>query len=139
MNRTLVFTLLFFSIPSIAQHKVDSTQLYERVFAILPMVGQGTWDDPKRPMFTPLPSAVNPGDRSGIIAFHHEVSDDGQFALAEIVIAPTGAAAVLAQLRGITHVPGVQIFERGKRSDIQKAFKAKKKDFDIDRFRVVVP
>ena len=86
--------------------------------------------------------AMTPGDRSGIIAFHHEVSDDGQLALVEIVAADTpGLAAVLAQLQNISHVSGVQIFDRGKhgRKDIQKAFKAKKKDFDIDRFRVIVP
>jgi hypothetical protein len=116
--------------------------MYERVYAILPIVGQGTWEDPKRPMFTPPPSAMTPGDRSGIIAFHHEVSDDGQLALVEIVAADSPRlAAVLAQLQNISHLPGVQIFDREKhgRKDIQKAFKVKKKDFDIDRFRVVVP
>ena len=143
MSRTLIhFLLPVLSVPLFSQHRVDSSQMYERVYAILPIVGQGTWEDPKRPMFTPPPSAMTPGDRSGIIAFHHEVSDDGQLALVEIVAADSPRlAAVLAQLQNISHLPGVQIFDREKhgRKDIQKAFKVKKKDFDIDRFRVVVP
>src|SRR5215469_7184103 len=98
MSRTTIHLLvLALSAPLFSQHRVDSSQMYERVYAILPIVGQGTWEDPKRPMFTPPPSAMTPGDRSGIIAFHHEVSDDGQLALVEIVAADTpGLAAVLA-------------------------------------------
>ena len=143
MSRTAIHFFVFaLSVPLFSQHRVDSSQMYERVHAIVPIVGQGTWEDPKRPMFTPPPSTMTPEDRSGVIAFHHEVSDDGQLALVEIVAADQqGLAAVLAQLQNISHVPGVQIFDREKqaRKDIQKAFKAKKKDFDINRFRVVVP
>src|SRR5580704_1960750 len=78
-----------------AQHSVDPSTMYARIYAIVPMVGSGTWDDPKRPMFAPVaqqPSTQQPAStqttaatRTGIIAFNHVESDDGNFALIEIV------------------------------------------------------
>ena len=70
-----------------AQHRVDPGRMYERIYAIVPMVGAGTWDDPKRPMFAPVPQQTTLVSRTGIIAFNHVESDDGNFALIEIVAA----------------------------------------------------
>ena len=60
-----------------------------RVYAIVPLVGTGTPLDPKRPMFVPVnglttalpaPATVaNPiMTRSGILAYHAQITDDGQ-------------------------------------------------------------
>jgi hypothetical protein len=116
----------------LAQHRVDPRNMYERLLCIAPMVGKGTWDDPRRPLFAPAPGEVKPNDRSGIIAWHFEPSDDGNFALVEFVAVNKAALARLIP----TNAPGVTIFERGKskREDIEKAFKALKKNFDLDKF-----
>jgi hypothetical protein len=70
--------------------------MYERIYAIVPMVGSGAWDDPKRPMFAPVPLQMTPGSRTGITAFHHVESDDGNFALIEIVAANKSELASMA-------------------------------------------
>src|SRR5436190_18571722 len=56
------------------QMPVDSRNLYERVWAVVPMIGSGTYHDPKRPLYAPLPAA-NAAERaaagrSGILCFH---------------------------------------------------------------------
>ena len=119
--------------------KVDSQNLYQRVFLTVPMVGAGTYADPKRPLFAPKPSEIKPGDRSGIIAWHFEASDDGKTALVEYVFADR--AGLTGALRTITAQPSVAAFERGKDStaSIESAFRLLKKDFDLNRFMVRVP
>lgn len=135
--------LLLCTCVSGQSRRVDPGQMYERIYAIVPMIGSGTWADPKRPMFVPPPSQMKPGDRTGIIAFHQQTSDDGKFALVEIVAASRAALAPFtAQLKAqAAQSPGLQVFERGavRAADIQNAFKAKKKNFDPERFRLVVP
>jgi hypothetical protein len=115
-----------------AQHRVDPQNMYERLLCIVPMSGKGTWDDPKRPLFAPAPRDVKSNDRSGIISWHFETSDDGNFALVEFV------AVDKAALRRIVapNAPGVTAFERGKvnKNDIETAFKALKKNFDLEKF-----
>ena len=61
------------------------------MWAVLPLVGTGTITDPKRPMFAPLPSAVSPASRTGILGYSFQLSDDGQFALVEFVAAQRSA------------------------------------------------
>jgi len=79
--------------------------MYERVLAVVPMVGSGTLADPIRPAYAPLPTtsaitnpvltaASTPGVtplRQGIIAFSYVMSDDGKLALVEFVAVDRGA------------------------------------------------
>jgi hypothetical protein len=88
---------LFLWVPLSAQHRVDLRNRYERVLAIVPMVGSGTPDDPMRPDYAPLPpsaavtplvttsSLATPSSPEGIIGFSYQVNDDGKFALVEFV------------------------------------------------------
>lgn len=126
-----------------AQHRVDPGSMYARIYAIVPMTGSGTWDDPKRPMFAPVPQQMTPGVRTGIIAFNHVESDDGNFALIEIVAANRQELAkITVQMNAqLSAVPGFQLFDRSAASaaTVQAAFQALKKGFDITKFRVVVP
>jgi hypothetical protein len=126
-----------------AQHRVDPGSMYARVYAIVPMIGSGTWDDPKRPMFAPLPTQMTPGSRTGIIAFNQVTSDDGNFALIEIVTANRSElASVTSPIQAqLSTVPGLQLFDRSTTSPatVQSAFQLLKKNFDITKFRVVVP
>lgn len=140
---THIVCLLAIGGYAVAQHRVDPAAMYARVYVIVPMTGSGTWNDPKRPMFAPVPSQMTPGARTGIIAFNHVESDDGNFALIEIVAANRQELAKIvtqinAQLLGTS---GFQLFDRSTTSQatVQTAFQALKQNFDITKFRVVVP
>ncbi len=124
-----------------AQHRVDPGSMYARIYAIVPMIGSGTWDDPKRPMFAPVPHQMTPGSRTGIIAFNHVESDDGNFALIEIVAANRLELSKITAQMTVAAAPGLQLFDRTttSASAVQSAFQLLKKGFDITKFRVVVP
>lgn len=132
-----ILTVFLSAFPVYAQPRVDPNNTYERLLCVMPMVGSGTWDDPKRPQYAPAPSQVGPGNRGGIIAFHHQVSDDGNSALVEFVATDRAA---LSQILSITD-PNVKVFQKGKskKDDIEKEFKKYKKDFDFNSFQVRVP
>jgi hypothetical protein len=122
-----------------SQERVDSNNLYERVLAVVPMTGSGTWSDPKRPVFAPARASADPASRSGIIAWQQQTSDDGAVALVEFVFATAEAANQLTA--SLKANPSVKVFHKGKdkREDIEKALKALRKDFDLDKFAVRVP
>jgi hypothetical protein len=109
---------------------------YTRVYCVVPIVGSGTPADPRRPMFAPAPpTATAPLDRTGIVAYQFQESDDGNFALAEFVsVARTGLTPVLASVN-----PNVIFFERGKytRQQIETVFQKYKKNFSFTSFMPV--
>ena len=76
-----------------AQHRVDLGSSHERIMLVVPMVGSGTCADPKRPMFAPVASQID-RDKSGILAYYHELSDDGKSAIVE----PEGAVMFAQQI-----------------------------------------
>jgi hypothetical protein len=117
-----------------SQPHVDAGLLRDRVLAVVPLVGKGTWDDPKRPMFAPIPSQQAPTDRSGVIAYQHLMSDDGKFALVEFVFA--SHPALTQVLSAAAAAPNVKAFERGKhtQAEIEATFKQYKKSFSFDTF-----
>ena len=130
MNRTLitgigVFTFLLPAQGLLAQDRgvinpqhVPSSMMYHRVWAVTPLVGTGKAGDPMRPMFVSVPpqaiqkgapvpvAGPQPGDRSGILGYQMQLSDDGKSALVEYVFAsPVAFQAVLQQeanTRGIS-------------------------------------
>lgn len=118
-------------VPQTARKRVDLSNTYHRVLAIVPLVGSGTHADPMRPMFAPTPSASLP-DRTGIIAWQHQVSDDGTLAIVEFV-APSRAA--FAPLFASTD-PRVQVFEVGQhaQAEVQAAFQQVKTSFSFSTF-----
>jgi hypothetical protein len=138
-----VVCLLVAAGSAFAQQRVDPSGMYARIYAIVPMVGSGTWDDPKRPLFAPIPQQMTPGNRTGILAFNHVESDDGKFALIEIVAASRPQLALItAQMNAqLATTAGFQLFDRSTTSaaTVQSVFQALKKNFDITKFRVVVP
>ena len=126
-----------------AQHKVDTRQLYERLYAVVPVIGNGTWSSPKRPMYAPSPAQMNPASRTGIIGYTHVLSDDGQFALVEFVARDASAFQhILADINGNLNVNvNVKAFRKGqdKREDIEAEFRKHKKAFSFDHFGLRVP
>jgi hypothetical protein len=80
--------------------------IYERLICVVPIVGTGTVDDPKRPMFVPLPghaaADARPSkgfsDPPAIVGFHSVLSDDGQSAIVEFIARDRAAfKPILAQ------------------------------------------
>src|SRR5258706_10613080 len=70
----------------LAQNRIDPRNMYERALCIVPMVGAGTPDDPRRPQYAPLPPSPGAAPlRDGIIGFTFQPSDDGKLALVEYV------------------------------------------------------
>lgn len=139
MTRRLLLALaalLFLTAPAFPQHAVNLADTYERVLAVVPMVGSGTDSDPLRPMFAPAPSAVNPS-RDGIIAYQFVASEDGKTALVEFVATSSQAFAEILDSKDA----GVKVFKKGKdtKDDIEKEFKKYRKDFNLNQFFVRVP
>lgn len=117
-----------------AQLRVDRRNVGERLICIVPMIGTGAYDDPKRPLYAPVSGTSAPKREAGeeIISFQYEVSDDGKSALVEFVAtSPDAFKAILSSRR-----PDVRVFRKGQssREEIEEAFRAQKKDFRIGSF-----
>jgi hypothetical protein len=136
----LAFVLLIQPIAQ-AQPRVDMRHTHERLVCVVPMVGKGTYDDPRRPKYAPSASGEKAAEariaRTGIIAYHAILSDDGKYALVEFVAADRAAfAEILADesLKG-------KVFEKGKdrRESIEREFVKHKRSFNLDELGVMVP
>lgn len=123
------------SVELSAQQRVDSRNLNERIMVIVPMVGSGTAADPRRPLFTPNFGAKGVASslgRSAILGFSYQVSDDGRFALLELVaLERTAFQPLFADTAN-----NLKIFEKGKhsRAEIETEFRKYKADFDLAKF-----
>jgi len=143
-----------------AQPPVSPRNSYERILVILPIIGSGTAADPLRPSLIPAPGSATPNilnitisapvtgpgvtvtpvaggpttPQNLILGYTWVPSDDGKFALTEIVMRDRSAFASIMAL------PGVTAFVKGvnKLADIQTAFQQYKKDFDPTKFGVWV-
>jgi len=99
----------------LAQQRADGRAGYERLLAVVPMVGAGTFEDPTRPAYVPdylvegqrrkpgaAPSPLAEAQATGevpraIVGFRYELSDDGQFALVEFEASHRAAFQPLLQ------------------------------------------
>jgi len=132
MLRAVALLLLSLS-ALVALSRVSPVMMYHRVWAVVPMIGTGKPDDPRRPMFVPTPAEqtakFKKGDRSGIIGYSMQISDDGNFALVEFI------GTVPAELKFIVNstAPGVTAFERGTatKEQIQAEFQKYKAGFTL--------
>ena len=117
-----------------AQRRVDPRNTYHRVICVVPFVGSGTPDDPRRPMYAPWPQAPAPA-RTDIMAYMQLPSDDGKYALVEFV------ALDWAAFTPILNDKSIQAFRKGwdKQADIANALKKYRAGFDIEKFGVVLP
>ena len=144
-----------------AQPPVSPRNSYGRILVVLPLIGSGTAADPIRPSLIPAPGSATPNtlnvpaapasgsgatatpigppggsstQQNVILGYTWVPSDDGKFALTEIVMRDRSA------FPSINALPGVTAFVKGvhKRADIEAAFKQYKKDFDPTKFGVWV-
>lgn len=131
----LTFVLLVCCIALPAQRRVDPRNIYHRVIGVLPLVGSGTAADPIRPKYGPAGTPTS-ASGTGIIAYAFELSDDGKYAIAELVA--VDRAALLDVLAD--HAPGVLVFEKGRagRTQIEAAVRRYRKDFSMQKFGVAI-
>jgi hypothetical protein len=140
MKKALVLIILIvFSFPSadalFSRPRVSPQNNYERLIAIVPMIGTGSAEDPRRPMFTPSKGVE--GNRKGLIGFSYQLSDDENYALVEFVgMSRAAFREILAEFKN-----GMRIFERGKfrKDDLAAAWSAYKKDFNLETPGVNLP
>jgi hypothetical protein len=86
MFRVVAFTLgVFLCQPagSYAQRSTGRPNLQERVLAVVPLTGTGTYSDPRRPLFVPSPKEF--GKPGAITGFTWQLTDDGRNAIVEFV------------------------------------------------------
>ena len=117
---------------ALSQHKVNLRNMYERLVCVVPMTGAGTPDDPRRPLYAPVPTPGAPPSRDGIVAFTFQESDDGRSALVGFV------ARDRAAFKEILEDNRVKAFEKGKhkKDDIEKEFRKLKRNFDLSTLQV---
>ncbi len=124
---------------------LDLGQTYERIVVVCPLVGKGTYADPRRPALVPASVKHQVKDRQGaagldVIMAHAWVpSDDGNSAIVEIVV--RDPAAMKEFTREAAKVPAVSLFERGKQTPaaLDLELRKVKKDFDRRSLRAVAP
>jgi len=121
--------------PLLAQPRVDARNTHERLICVVPMIGAGTPEDPRRPLYAPLPGKTPRG--SGIIGYAFQASDDGRFALVEFVARDRAALKPILEDRRAE----VKVFEKGthSRTAIETELRKFQKNFDLDRFGVRMP
>jgi hypothetical protein len=130
----LIISSLVLIQSTVAQRSVvDSGRSYFRLWAVAPMIGSGTMEDPMRPKYVPAPNFQAPTSRSGIIGYQFVKGDDGM-ALVQYV------AADRASLNQILADPTVKSFLSGrdKQSDLETEFLKHIKSFDFAHFGVKV-
>ena len=153
----LILLLPALLLPLYSQQPVSMRNTHERVVAIVPMIGKGTDDDPRRPMFAPLAAemaapeddkeavgekpALKAKRTSRIIGYTCKPSDDGRFALVEFVA--TDRAALEEILKDTN--PDVKVFRLGEQSRKAALTELRKfrQDFDFNldtsKFGAIVP
>ena len=120
------------------QRRVDNRHLHERILCVVPMVGAGTYEDPRRPAFAPTPKEMNEAASSDtILAYSYQVSDDGQFALVEFVARDRKVFKEIFAARN----QGIKVFEKGlnSRTEILAEFRKYKRDFNLESLGVRLP
>lgn len=120
------------------QRRVDDRNLGERIILIVPIVGAGTVDDPKRPLFVPTQAdrEVARASKEPLITSYSVVlSDDRKYALVELVADDRKALeAVLKETRSDVKRFDIQK-GKAKKEDIELEFRKYKKDFDFGKFK----
>jgi hypothetical protein len=148
---TRKFALMAIYITSLsAQNRVAPEMLYHRVWAVVPMIGKGTAEDPRQPMFVPSPQErkaqadgaervyLATGKRPdpqppAILGYTMQLSDDKQSALVEFIGASPQALVFITQSKA----PGVKAFERGKatRQEVEAEFRKFRRDFRMEQIQ----
>ena len=110
----------------LAQDSVDARLTGERIILVVPFVGAGTIDDPKRPLFAP-----KPGEDSPVEGFAWVPTDSGKLAI--VVLDGTAPRRSCVRHWLMCAFEG---FQKGKhtRDEVEGVLKKLKKDFSLEQF-----
>jgi hypothetical protein len=118
----------------------------ERVIAVVPLVGAGTFEDPKRPLLAELAQRREEADDA--VGFNWEPSDDGRMAIVEFTAShrSTLLPLICADVRTASRMRegqcapgalrgGVKVFTPGldRKEEIEQGLKRYKRDFDAGK------
>jgi hypothetical protein len=133
-----LFAGVLFSAP-----RHDGAPLYQHIICVVPMIGSGTYLDPRRPMFAPggaqeplAAKTLGFADAPAISSLQSVPSDDGQFAIVQFVARDRGAfRQILAANPNI-----VTVFEPGKVAiaAVVTQLQKYKKNFTLDALKTGV-
>lgn len=100
---------------------------FERALIVVPMVGSGTYADPRRPALLPARPSI---DGTGILEWTWEPTADGKLAIVELVAVDRKAFASIVANKQV-----LQAFEKGKHKpqDIEAAIRRLRPDFTLDK------
>ena len=126
-------------IPALGRsQQPDHTVVYPRLICIVPMIGSGTMQDPRRPLLSPNPqdsvvAGAQLNESSRIIAFQSVPTDDGKAAVVMFV-----ARSYAAFLPILQDARVIRNFERNRWSedDLIRELRKYKKNFDLKMLRV---
>ena len=118
------YLLWLFTVSFLSAQPVRVGGNGEKALIVVPMVGAGTFADPKRPAFV----------REAGMAFRFQVSDDGASAIVEV--SPRGPLDLAKLEERLKTDARTKVFRPGKdrASDVLVELRKVKKDFDIDSF-----
>jgi hypothetical protein len=136
MRFLLVLIAFVLAVPASAQYKVHPRDRYERLIAVVPLVGSGSYSDPIRPLFAPVPGQPRPAWAEQILGFSYQLSDNGKSAIVEFVVQDAG------DLRPILEDPRlIKAFLKGKdkRQDVEVELRKLKKDVDLTKLGLALP
>jgi hypothetical protein len=130
VTQRLLVGLLALAAVVCAQRRVAPEHLSERLLCVVPMVGAGTPEDPKRPLFAPWPATAE--TKSAILSYSQQVSDDGAYAIVEFV------ARDKAAFKAIASDARVKVIEREGRKDedIEQELRRYKHDLTVGTGRL---
>jgi hypothetical protein len=104
---------------------------------VVPLVGKGTVDDPRRPQYAPWGAAATATSPAltDIIGFTQVPTDDGKFAIVEFVARDRKAFQTIFADATVT------TFEKGVagKDAVETTLRKLKKDFDLHKFELVMP
>jgi hypothetical protein len=123
-----VLCLLSGALTAGAQPQVDAKNLHERIVAVVPLTGAGTYADPKRPAFVPA-GAAGAGTAAGWVSWSWQPTDDGKMAIVEL--AARNPAAIREVLRDARIVAAFEK-RKAKRGDVEREIRKYRKDFSLD-------
>ena len=129
----LVIILSLLSAKQVPAQSIRSQgAVLERMIVVVPMVGAGTADDPRRPMGMPAGDAKPDSP----IGYRYVISDSGQLAIVELT-APSRKHFDTALT---AYGASAQAFDPllHDRATVEKALRLIRRDFDLDSFLGVI-
>ncbi len=132
-----------FAVLSWSSPHATSGPLYPTLICVVPLVGAGTLNDPRRPMFTPVaggpPDELAPVKKSKgfaeapqIVGYHSVLTDDGQHAIVEFIARDRAAFQPILKETGPLAVFDLQ---KTPPAALLESLRNFKKNFDLRMLR----